>query len=45
MIKPLLGALADSWAFRTGENGIYYEDLYHLVRPLHEVNRSPSGYP
>ena len=21
----------------TGETGIYYEDLYHLVRPLHEV--------
>jgi putative membrane protein len=22
-----------------GELGIYYEDLYHLVKPLHEVNR------
>ena len=27
--------------FPAGELGIFYEDLYHLVKPLHEVNHLP----
>ena len=30
--------LAYSRVFPTGEPGILYEDLYDLVKPLHEVN-------
>lgn len=43
VMKPLAGSLLDSWVFLTGELGIYYEDLYDLVKPLHEVN--PPPYP
>lgn len=24
--------------FSIGERGIYYDDLYHLVRPMHDVS-------
>ena len=30
--------LPTHWVFPAGELGIFYEDLYHLVKPLHEVN-------
>jgi len=33
----LARALADSWLLPAGELGIYYQDLYHLVKPLHKV--------
>jgi len=35
----LARALADSRLLPAGELGIYYRDLYHLVKPLHEVIR------
>jgi len=31
----------DSWVLPTGELGIFYADLYHLVKPLHEVIHLP----
>lgn len=35
----LARALADSRLLPAGELGIFYEDLYQLVKPLHEVIR------
>jgi hypothetical protein len=37
-MKLTLCALAYSRVFPAGEQGIFYEDLYHLVKPLHEVS-------
>lgn len=33
--------LPTHWVFPAGELGIFYEDMYHLVKPLHEVNHLP----
>ena len=34
----MLCALVNSRVFPAGEPGIFYEDLYDLVKPLHEVS-------
>ena len=34
----MLCSLAYSWVFPAGEPGIFYEDLYDLVKPLHGVS-------
>jgi hypothetical protein len=43
-LRRLPRAFANSLVLPTGEQGVYYDDLYHLVKPLHEV-RSFHSYP